>query len=308
MKSFVLTLLILGALFLGYDYFLAPAGEKMVFKKPGSQAGVANPSPSSVANAGPADRASLAAAGKTVEPPPVAMAPEPTPPPPVPVGPAPAAAAPEAVGLPSVEGFTQNWTKFPPSAFPRPVKLNQDVRFALGAGTAVVNAGGEVVAIEWTPKGLIVAPTADSKARAVVSMESTDFKVRMTGIYDAWKARQLASSPRPDAPSVAQSSASTTAPAREMEADGRPVVAVDGTIPILVAAMKAGRVSEVTPHNITRWGTPKLEKVNGQDLWAVEVDFTSATQMGRIDAESVAHIRNGKILAWVFKGTGEPVP
>lgn len=300
MKSFAITLLILSALFLGYDYYLAPAAEKMVFKKPASEAELADQGPAKVAPPSPTPDPAIAA--PTVEPPPAPlMVPEPLP---VPVTPAPAP-VPQGDGLPTVEEFTQNWTKFPPSAFPRPVKLSQDIRFALGAGTAVVKAGGEVVAIEWNPKGLVVAPTPESKARAIISMDGTDFRIRMTAIYDAWKSRQLASAPRPASPPPAIQSSSSSP---QVEQNGRPVVAADGTIPMLIAAMKSGRVSEVTPHNITRWGTPKLENIKGQELWAVEVDFTSATQMGTFDAESVVHIREGKIQTWIFKGTGEPVP
>jgi hypothetical protein len=299
MKSFVLTLLILSALFLGYDCYLAPVGEKMVFKKPAAKTERADPSPTRVAAPPPTPSADVIA--PPAEPRPVAsMAPEP---PPVPVVPAPAP-VPESDGLPSVEEFTQNWTQFPPSAFPRPVKVTRDIRFVLGAGTALVKAGGEVVAIEWSSKGLVVAPTSESKARAIVSMDGTDFKTRMTAIYDAWKSRQIASAPRPTSPPPSVQ----TSTSEQVEKDGRPVVAADGTIPMLLAAMKSGRVSEVTPHNITRWGTPKLANINGQEFWAVEVDFTSSTQMGTFDAESVVHIREGRIQAWIFKGTGESVP
>lgn len=220
------------------------------------------------------------------------------------------------MSLPTVEQYTENWTKFPPSAFPRAVRLSQDVRFGLGKGTATIKAGTEVLALEWNRAGLVLTPTKDSKARAVVSMETTDFRSRMTDLYEAWKARQMAASPVP-APSVAPTPqpappvlAAMEKPVAKgpVEEDGSPSVALDGTIPMLMAAIKQGRVTEVTPHDITRWGRPKQEVIDGRATWTVEVDYTSSTQLGPMDAETVVHIRDGEIKAWMFQGTEEPVP
>ncbi|HSJ03917.1 MAG TPA: hypothetical protein VK956_15750, partial [Verrucomicrobium sp.] len=206
-------------------------------------------------------------------------------------------------GQTTVDAFTQNWTKFPASAFPRPVQLNKEVKFALGAGSSVVKAGSEVVAMSCSAEGLVLAPSAGSKARSVVPLETTDFKSRMTAIYDAWQAKQaqaqapsqvVQSTPPPAAPVISSADQppgpgpgmDLTANSVGTEPAGRPAISADGTIPVLMAAMKSGRVSDVKPENITRWGAPKLEMIDGQPVWTVDVEYKSKTQFGDFDAET----------------------
>lgn len=304
MKSFAITVLVSGALFLAYDFFLAPDHDKIVFAK---LRVVDRPSESSAAPS----KSQAQSSGQTweqVEPPartaePVDEVPSPKASEMNEVAPStPSEVVPN--GVPSVEEYTGNWTKFPSSAFPRPVRLLQAARFHTQAGSVWVQSGGDVIALGSHSGRLEVTPSNGSPLRATVPIDSTDFKPRMTALYDAWKARQVAAKP-----SVAVPSESIAPPKSTLvEEDGSPKVALDGTIPMLVNAMRDGKFSDVTPQNITHWGRPRLEMVNGKPVWAVAINYMSDTQTGPMEAETVVHIAEGRILSWRFNGSGEEVP
>jgi hypothetical protein len=129
LNSLFVTLLIVGGAFLAYDYYQAPHADKMVFKDspyPMPPAAPAAPKPreekpltgtAALAERAPSPDARLAPASST--PRPTAPAPAPTP----------AVADFTPPPIPDVVKATLNWTRIPPSAFPRPVKLNSPIAF-----------------------------------------------------------------------------------------------------------------------------------------------------------------------------------
>jgi hypothetical protein len=301
MKSLFITLLILGGAFLAYDYFVAEPGTKIVFKS-------LNPPPKAkvVKSATPEPEVKVPEAAPT----PVVEAPRPVvtasaPPPSAPT-PAPAPAAPKSD---SIEVLTGNWMKIPPSAFPREVKLLQDAEFKMSVGSSKVLAGSKAYAVGASQGILTLAPTATSPARAQMPIDSTDLKPQLTAIYEAWKIKraeelaanalrrqQLASQP------VVAASAS------EVEPDGKPVRASDGSYPLLLASIKNGQVTEIKPENIQGWQDPQTTVVEGKPAWAVKVNFQANTVFGLYPAEAQALVVNGKVKGWYYTGSGEEVP
>lgn len=304
MKSLFYTLLIFGGAFLAYDYFLAPPGQKIVFKS-------LNPPQQQSAPV------------KHIEPPkPVVTgaAPEPVKPiaqeAPMPAAPAPAAPAPVAASketkFDSIETLTGNWLKIPPTAFPREVRLLQDALFKMNVGASKVAAGGVAFAISAENGVLILAPTATSPARAQLPIDGTDLKARLNETYEKRKvlrAEELKAAALRK--SQSQSSAPAVAaapPSGEVEAGGKPVRSGNGSYPLLLASMQRGQVTEVTPDNVTGWQEAQPTTVQGKNGWVVKVNFNARTVFGPQPAEAQAIVLDGRVAGWYFTGSGEEIP
>lgn len=302
MKSLFFTLLILGGAFVAYDYYGLPPGKKIIFKslnvQPKSKVVLPPPAPK------PEVTAPVVVPPPAPEPPkPVVTAP---PPPPVPVVTTPA--APKAG---SIEALTNNWTKIPPTAFPREVKLLQDAEFKMSVGSSKVAAGNKAYAVGANQGVLTVAPTATSPARAQVPIDGTDLKQTLTTIYEAWKvkndAEQRANAAR-KAQFAAQAASTAAASTSEVEPGGKPVRDATGAYPLLLASIKGGQVTEIKPENIQRWQDAVPITVQGKPGWAVKVNFQANTVFGLIDSEAQALVADGKVKGWYYTGSGEEVP
>lgn len=302
MKSLFFTLLILGGAFLAYDYYGLPPGKKIIFKS-------LNPPPKpKVVEAPPAPQPEVTA---PVAPPP------PTPEPPKPVVTAPPPPSVPVVTTPtgpkagSIEALTNNWTKIPPTAFPREVKLLQDAEFKMSVGSSKVTAGNKAYAMGADQGVLTVAPTATSPARAQVPIDGTDLKQVLTAIYEAWKvkneAEQRANAAR-RAQFAAQAASAAAASASEVEPSGKPVRDATGAYPLLLASIKSGQVTEIKPENIQRWQEAQPTTVQGKPGWAVKVNFQANTVFGLYESEAQALVADGKVKGWYYAGSGEEVP
>lgn len=308
LKSLFITALVLGAAFLAYDYFLAPPEEKVVFKKASENHAGAAAAPVAAASTTPAQ-----SAPPSVPPPP---SPEVTPATPAPRAPSAgspppvvsAASSPDAFtppAIPSVEQATANWSRVPATAFPRQVKLVMPVAFKASYGGTQMPAGSEVTALSLQDGSLLLAPSPSSAARASVTVDTTDLKASLTTAYNAWRERRIeeariAWKNRDRNPVVSSTP--------EVAADGKPQVSADGTFPLLLASMRAGMVTEVTPTSITRWGTPEQGDHNGKPCWVVPVEYDAQTAFGKFSTTAVAKVVDGRVAGWFYKGSGEPVP
>ena len=313
MKALFFTLIIFAAAFLGYDYYLATPGTKIIF----TERNAVPDRPST----GPA----VVAAPKETE------APAPATPPPVenpasinnaPVVTVPSTAAPaspapatESNGFTPpkfepIEVLTASWTKIPASAFPRTIHLSQDVQFKMGAGSAKMAAGASVVALEFDSGMLTVAPTETSPARAVVPLEATDLKAILHAVYEEWKPKRTAMLRDLYARKQAalKSQGVFVAPTGSLDAGGKPVRNADGTYPILLASISSGQVTEVTTKNVHSWGEASPAKVEGKDGWSIKVNYDANTIFGPMPVEAQALIMNGRVKGWYYTGSGEEVP
>lgn len=215
---------------------------------------------------------------------------------------------------PPIEEVVKNWQQIPRGAFPRPVKLLKDVEF-----TVVVNgnklgskiaAGGTVTAIEQDGAMIVISPMANSPARVQVALTDTDLKETLIAAYERWKPamtdylrRQWEFKRNAKTNAVASNTAS--------KAGGRadkPERSADGTYPLLLASMKSGQVTEITPTNIKKWGDLNVEKIDGQEYYTVIVDYVTKTMFGDFPTSAQARIRDGKVVKWIYTGSGEVVP
>lgn len=301
MKSFLITLLLIGGVFLGYDYFLAPPGEKLVFTS------LNPPKVEKVVTAVPAPEVKpvmVEAAPAPVKSAPVAEAPKPSPPS------APKVVTSSGPKFDPIEVLTGNWLKIPPSAFPREVKLLQDATFKMSVGASKVAAGGMAVAVGSDNGMLILAPTPTSPARGQLPIDATDLKAQLNEVYEKWKIVRTEEL-KAIAAKKLQSSATQVVAApssSEVEAGGKPVRASDGTYPLLIASMNRGQVTEITPKNITGWQDPVSAPIQGKQGWAVRVNYEAKTIFGLQPVEAQALVLDGRVTGWYYTGSGEEVP
>jgi hypothetical protein len=307
LKSLLVTMIILGGAFLAYDYYLAPDADKMVFKR----LATANPATAAPADAPPAANTEPRPADAAVPAPPVPVAPA-APPSPAPA-PAPSPAPPQVTdgfvppAIPSVELATANWTRIPLTAFPRIAKLTKAIMFKANFGSTQVAAGSEVTVLAAQDRMLTVAPNAQSPLRATVELEATDLQETLTKLYEAWRLKRIAAARyawehRNDAAPAPVVAAPT------VDADGKPQMGTDGAYPLLLASMKAGQVTEVTPHNITKWGHAEQGDFKGKKCWNVPVDFDAVTAFGTFPTVAMAKVVDGNVAGWFYRDSGEAIP
>ena len=239
---------------------------------------------------------------------PVVMAPEPAP---TPEPPKPKEGEFVPPEFPPIETVVGNWSTIPKSAFPRPVKMNRQFEFKIkiGSGTAssVVPAGRDVIAVAQQGQTLVIAPTPDSTARGEVSMEDTNLKDVLTSTYDKWKIWRVETLRRAhEFKKTAGSRVVKSGPT--VAGDDKPEKNADGAYPLLLASMSAGEVTEIKPDNIKEWGDVAREKIDDTDFWTIIVKYETVTMFGKFDTEAQARIKNGKVLKWVYTGSGEVVP
>jgi hypothetical protein len=290
MKALFLTVLIFSTAFLLYDRFATPAGQRVVFEnppldlpedsKPGAPSVDTTPSPR-VTQDSPSPTSSTTSRDGFVPP-----------------------------QIESLESLTKNWTTIPTQAFPRQVKLSKPVKFRLAAGTSTLPAGSAAFALSAQSNVLLVAPTQSSQARGQIFVHDTDLPVQVRESYERWRRgriemAQAAWNKRQASPT---SSAALLSLPSAVEPTGAPKRNADGSYDLLLASMKSGHVTDIKLNKIQRWGTPQQRTIDNQNTWAVSVFYETMAFCGPIDAEAQAQVRDGKIVRWIYPGSGEPVP
>ena len=252
----------------------------------------------------------------------------------------PSLAAPEFASLDEVVG---NWKSIPKSAFPRRVVLKSRVTYKIGNGTGTLQAGSKVVALSSKNGKLTVAPSEQSKMRAEVAIDLTDFKEVLGKVYDKFKqrktrefaaaqkeARELETTLDPPAvsddpvivgnpsdPKPGQATgANTPLPPKPAKIDAKskaivgdaPLQYVDGTVPAMVHSMESGQVTEISKDIINYWGRMNFQKIEGEPYWVCSVDYTARSIFGIFPTQAKALMRRGKVIKWIYTGSEEPVP
>ncbi len=216
--------------------------------------------------------------------------------------------------FPALDDVVKGWKEIPKKAFPRPVKLLKAVEFVMPIGKSKVGPGGMATAVDQDGDNLIVAPTETSPARSQVSIDDTDLKQTLSQAYETWKVEMVAYKRRQfefrKNAATRQSEAPSKDPKKAVAnaSNDKPERAGDGTYPLLLASMKGGQVTEITPTNIKKWGEATQEKIDGKNYWCVIVNYTTKTMFGDFDTEAQARVLNGKVEKWVYTGSGEVVP
>lgn len=309
MKSLFYTLLILGGLFLAYDFYLAPPWERVVFEKgPRPAAATKSAIPDHVIEddgpqSAPVSSASTSQPKETAKKeewqPTIPKLPQNDFTPPV---------------IPSAETVTQNWTLIPAQAFPRPVVLKKDAEVKMAVGASTLRAGATAQAISSENGSLTIAPTATSPARGVIPVTDTDFPDQIQASYAKWKEARIAQARQ----AWLNAKTRITTPGKDNStlsngqgvnfgADGRPVQNADGSYNLLLAVISTGRVTDVDPRKVRHWSIPRAETIDGRPGWIIDVTYPTNSLFGPMDVTSHAYIQDNQLLKWVYD-SGEPVP
>jgi len=222
----------------------------------------------------------------------------------------------------SIEELTGNWKAIPTSAFPREVELRSDLVCDLGqAGSATFPKGAKAWAVSADNGVITLAPNStNSRLRGKLPVEGTNIQDVLTGVYDKFKARKTAEvvalrkkAARQQAagPALADSLGGSggDAPAKVLPQIGpKPSQTGDATVPAMVASMTSGQVTEIKPQEIASWGPVRYQEVDGQPYWVGSVRYTAKTIFGEFPTEALALMRGGRVVKWIYAGSGEPVP
>jgi hypothetical protein len=251
-------------------------------------------------------------------------APPPPPPPPMIVDKGPGEMKPkvdadgfETPIFPSLDELTKNWTVLPAQAFanPRKIQLKKDVTFEVVIGNnrlgSQVRAGGDVYAIASAGgSNIVIAPSPESKARAQVDLNDTNFKETLTAAYEANNALRVVAMKRAfmrQKNKAAEPMVAGKSPSAPINT-AKPVKEADGTYKVLLDSISAGDVTEVTPASISKWDDPVQEELDGKTYWTIVVTYTTKTMFGDFTTYAKAHIYNGRVEKWLYRDSGEVVP
>lgn len=219
--------------------------------------------------------------------------------------------------FPPLEEVVKNWTEIPRGAFmpPRPVKLLKPVEFVATINGnkfgSKVQAGGDAVVLGQDGGNLIIATSPTAPAKAQVPIDDTDLKAVLTAVYESWKVRMTEMKHREFlfAKNASSRAADPKAGPAAAAPAGAPKKNGEGSYDVLLASMKAGQVTEITPTNVKKWGDVVQEKIDGKDYFTIIVDYTTKTMFGDFDTQAQARIgMDGRVEKWIYTGSGEVVP
>lgn len=227
-----------------------------------------------------------------------------------------------------IESLVGGWKQIPASAFPRQVtlKLPATVHLTGGVGTSTLEAGRKVYALAGTPEGkLVVAPSPDAVMRGTVPLEATDFQAVLGSVYEEFKDRKRAEVKKLRETARREASAGGPGLATVLAADGPPPPAAilakigprpeqheDLLVPVVEASIaerqKTKKHAEPPAGVALGWGAVRFREIEGEPYWVAAVRYKARTIFGEFPTEALALIRHGKVVKWVYAGTGEPLP
>ncbi|MDZ4405067.1 hypothetical protein [Prosthecobacter sp.] len=207
-----------------------------------------------------------------------------------------------------LESLTKNWTVFPPTAFPRQVKLSKPVELRMAGGSTTLPAGSTAFALSAQANVLVIAPTQTSQARGQIFVHDTNMPTQVRESYERWKKGRIEMAQASWKKQRSSGSGASVSMPHAVDATGKPKRNADGSYDLLLASMQSGEVTEIKLNKIQRWGTPQATTIDNKPTWAVSVFYETIVFCGPMDAEAQAHVREGKVVRWIYPGSGEPVP
>ena len=220
-----------------------------------------------------------------------------------------------------------NWKAIPSNAFPRQIVLNAPVKVVLegGVGSSTWKAGSQAFALRADDNILTVGKTREAMRgglRGQIPLDQTNFKDVLQVEFNNWKRNQeaivmkqraryrevLAQSKAQPASSNTPSRNEAGLLANEKELGKKPEQKSDGTVPVMIASLQRKDVTEIRPDIIEDWGPVIREVVNGKPYWTATVGYKTVSMFGEINTEAQALMRNGKVIQWLYTGSGETVP
>jgi hypothetical protein len=156
---------------------------------------------------------------------------------------------------------------------------------------------------------LVMAPSPESPFRGSLAIDDTNIKEIVIAAYEAYKTRTTEAARQEfEAKKMAAKNPKAAAAKAGPLPDTKPEKSEDGTFAVLLDSMKAGEVTEIKPENIKKWGDVTREKAEKDSFWSVIVTFEATTPFGKFEQDAQAQIKNGKVVKWVYTGSGEIVP
>jgi hypothetical protein len=286
MKALFITALIFVSAFLLYDRFATPAGKRVVFENPPME--VQDEPPARTAHSTPAPRAVMDS--------------------PAPTSPSTSGDSFVPPKIEPLESLTKNWTVFPPTAFPRQVKLSKPVQLHMAGGSSTLPAGSNAFALGAQANVLTIAPTQDSQARGQIFVHDTDMPTQVRESYERWKKGRIEMAMVSWKKQRANNMTASVSMPDAVDAQGAPKRNIDGSYDLLLASMRSGEVTDIKLNKIRRWGTPEPRTIDNLRTWTVSVFYETMVFCGPVDAEAQAQVRDGRIVRWIYPGSGEPVP
>ena len=223
----------------------------------------------------------------------------------------------------SIEELLNNWTSFPPSVFPRKVKLtaavDREIRSSDGKviGKSKVPPGSELMAMGNEGDKLRLATDPRSSAVSLVEMGSTDFQDGMRKQYEEYKervkkqilAQRVAAKERDAQMAAAQASSGasgdSTAPTQPIAMTSLP--SSDPRFQPMISSIKSGNFTELKLDKVSSWSWVGPMKVEGKTYDVGIVGFSSMTIFGEMPTEAMALIANNRVNKWLYTGSREEV-
>ena len=92
----------------------------------------------------------------------------------------------------------------------------------------------------------------------------------------------------------------------------RPAQHEDMSVPVVEASIaerqKTKKHAEPPAGVALGWGAVRFREIEGEPYWVAAVRYKARTIFGEFPTEALALIRHGKVVKWVYAGTGEPLP
>lgn len=209
----------------------------------------------------------------------------------------------------TIEEITKDWSTIPSRAFPKPVKTKVAIVFDKPAGKVTLPANSDAIAVGMVQGNLIVMPP-EKDSRQTVPLANTNLKENLTELYEKYKdyQRKKVQKQRDRARGLAAAPAQAATDDTAKAAGPRPEKAADGTIPLLLADIRTGKLVELKEDAITNWGDVNYEEVEGEFYWTGTLQCTVENAIfGPTPTEVMALVKNGKVVKWLYTGSREPV-
>lgn len=200
----------------------------------------------------------------------------------------------------SLEAITNNWTAVPERALPEQITLKSDLQFQLGTTGSVTKSAGSTVYTKGTTgnQQVRVAMAPGSENETLVAMTDTDFKERVTEMYDTGVAKIRA---RIDAQRESErlriAAASTITEAEKAQVSSPSSTSTD-EVEIMKASISRGELAGLSAGDILTYRKLGFEK-EGQTVFQVGAAvYEEKTLFGTFQTEAKAFIRDGKVIRW----------
>ncbi|MEM7145789.1 MAG: hypothetical protein AAF591_11690 [Verrucomicrobiota bacterium] len=207
-----------------------------------------------------------------------------------------------------------NWEAIPARVFPREVTIRVPVRLALvsapGVGGSEMGAGEVLVAVSSSGRELEVAPTPDATVRGRVSVDETDFKERLEGVYDDFvekRMKEVMAQREAERARIEESR-------REAKGSGQAWVPgtgyTDGSgseFSAMKLSISRGEAGDRSLEEAKGWRWIGPDWVKGKQYESGMVRFETETIFGVFRNELKALHENGRVVRWVYPATNEPL-